>query len=858
MAPALEFDECVKDSPMFRELLHSSENDTCALEGLLEKVLKQYNYANEAEKHYSSANLMLKEVILELRGYYKDDEFLKNIINQFLHVLEEINSFHSILDQAQKSINTRMTHFLKTDVKGNQDLKKTFDKVSNDFDNALSKHASVSRYKPHEIEESETSLANHKTTFRNVTMEYVYQMNMLHKNKRLHTIYQITSCMHAFQTYFHQGYELFKDVEPFLKKTADQVDELSTQIETQKTEMMTQRERYQAMAGDNSMYIKQLDSSSARIIEGYLFKRASNAFKTWSRRWFSIHNNKLLYQSKLKTHHQEDPIVVVDDLRLCNIRVADDVERRFCFEVISPNKSFLLQAESEDVRMAWVHAIQSSIQEAYKSSAGDGDEIFKQQNESPSQSNNGFKNSPTASNSSGVRETQSTIRNSQSDSSLLQTNNKQSLLQKIMDIPGNTYCADCKKQEARWASVNLGIVLCIECSGAHRSLGVHVSKVRSLTLDSWEPEVIAIMQSLGNDRVNEIYEANIGHKLIKPGCSNRDRLSFIQAKYVRREFCSLLPDQNNEAISPGKKLKRWKVRKSKPRRKREKRQKAESILQDDDNELSTPALDNEVAIDGSGDKKNEPDVFVFGISKIPDPDGDTEVENSDVEDIANLNANLLFYKAAKLGNLPVMLLAKANAANINWANPDENQQTPLMQAAMGASIRACEFLLINGAKINTVDSDGRTALHYASINNNTGVACQFLKRKARHDIMDKDNLTPLQIAIDAANADIVTLIRLKQMNDEMLDTDPGSVQTDSLVTDVFRDFSHRAASHDLSSPDGMKSPLFEAQPQEEQTTSKNVLDESKDSSDTQTSTPNSNSHTIIDDADKILASESTV
>jgi len=44
----------------------------------------------------------------------------------------------------------------------------------------------------------------------------------------------------------------------------------------------------------------------------------------------------------------------------------------------------------------------------------------------------------------------------------------------------------------RWASWNLGVFLCIRCAGIHRNLGVHVSKVKSVNLDSWTPEQIAV------------------------------------------------------------------------------------------------------------------------------------------------------------------------------------------------------------------------------------------------------------------------------------------------------------------------------------------------------------------------------
>jgi hypothetical protein len=114
------------------------------------------------------------------------------------------------------------------------------------------------------------------------------------------------------------------------------------------------------------------------------------------------------------------------------------------------------------------------------------------------------------------------------------------LLHEVADLPQNRKCVDCSDvidKATAWASINLGVFICIECSGVHRSLGVTISQVRSVALDEWQLSQIAVMREIGNQNANELWEHTMTPaQKLKPKAPRSAKEAFLRAKYVEKRW----------------------------------------------------------------------------------------------------------------------------------------------------------------------------------------------------------------------------------------------------------------------------------------------------------------------------------
>ncbi|KAI5625470.1 hypothetical protein C0J50_15016 [Silurus asotus] len=462
----------------------------------MEKVMRSCNKTVDDGQVFCSSNQLFMSALAELTSHHKNNTVIENCLQQFNQALQEMIHFHMmLLDQTRRAITQQLTNLLTQFLPPLRDARCECVRIRDELNTALVKSAQVPQHKVAEAERHTHLLLATRKCYTHCSLDYCLQLNNFLTQQKVDVLNSVFSFCHAQNTFFHQGFDLLKDLEPTMKTMAAELSGLSAECVNRRKNLEHQH-----------LLVQQRDACGEPVlfnggaIEGYLFKRPRRKNKTWKRCWFSANHNQLIYTKS----HKEQPIVLFDDLRLCAVKSLDSIDRRFCFELLSVQKSCVLQADSEELKMAWMNAVQSRIDMAYRE---------RVQSEHTQVKDGSLPDpAPVPAPLPGP-------------------------LSMVLRSHGNHRCCDCEEAEPRWASVNLGITVCIECSGIHRCVCVRERSTNDVSLTYLQCVSEFLLCVLGNDVINGIYECHLPEmEKPKSDSSRQQKEVYIRTKYVERKF----------------------------------------------------------------------------------------------------------------------------------------------------------------------------------------------------------------------------------------------------------------------------------------------------------------------------------
>ncbi|CAO2207422.1 unnamed protein product [Urochloa humidicola] len=795
------------DSPMFRTQIQSLEENA---ELLRERCLKFHKGCRKYTEGLGEAydgDIAFASSLETFGGGHNDPisvAFGGPVMTKFTIALREIGTYKEVLrSQVEHMLNDRLLNFVDIDLHDVKDAHKRFDKASLAYDQIREKYLSLKKgTRPDITTAIEDELHSARSSFEQARFNLVTSLSHIEAKKRFEFLEAVSATMDSHLRYFKQGYELLHQMEPYINQVlayAQQSRERANKEQASLVERMHEykrqidRESRSSVNGLNDCYngdgIQTIGRSSHKMIEavmqsstrgkvqtirqGYLSKRSSNLRADWKRRFFVLDSRGMLYYYRKQITRPPAGCSIQRGVntpehgsgllsRLFSSHYHEQSDLRFCFRIISPTKVYTLQAESAVDQMDWIEKITGVIASLLSSQSPE--QFFMS---SPKGSGHDRSNSESSSFTSSVEfdpsisddlvleknsgNVQHDIRGTHHHRTNVKPEKPIDLLRKV---DGNNMCADCGASEPDWASLNLGALLCIECSGVHRNLGVHISKVRSLTLDVrvWEPSVINLFQSLGNMFVNNIWEemlpsSNNGRpddNLSADGSDtpqylpvrkpkHKDAFSakekFIHAKYVAKEF---VRDYSTDESQLAQHM--W-----------------NSVAANDKKSAYSLIVRSHANVNLVWGDVPSTSCLTLGKALQLDQPASTP---SGSPRFFDCNSHDKIY--------PREPLSPASTSSHTDDMEDSCEGLSLLHLACRvADVGMVELLLQYGSSVNMTDSRGRTPLHHCILKGRHQHAKLLLSRGADSQAMDLDGRTALQYAIDSGTSDEDILVLLE-------------------------------------------------------------------------------------------------
>eukprot|EP01135_Chromosphaera_perkinsii_P000673 Nk52_evm1s148 gene=Nk52_evmTU1s148 len=368
-----EINECLNAGPTFRSGLGVLEAETFEAQKWISEML-------EVVDDYCTNNQLMTRILqvlgsqlTEMSPSVLETPEMREAMGKFGASLKEQGANQEILNlQIEDGFKNRLASFFGKEFGDLREKKARFHHSDKKLDKTAQQYSLDSAVRMNR--DLPTKFYQDQKEFHKETLNYMGKLEAIESQKTSVILENCLSFMYAQRSYFCKGYEMFNDLEPYMRALASALH--SSQANAAEMEKRLKNKRTYAEAEAEIFFGRHLrvrrtmqDSTSFGTSKsGNLFVRVARRIPTWEKAFFYVQKGMIMYHeySATKQAKYSAPIIAADLLLTTVKRVGVVEDFRFCFEIISPRLHYVMCAQSATDMQEWIITIQNAIKEAFE------------------------------------------------------------------------------------------------------------------------------------------------------------------------------------------------------------------------------------------------------------------------------------------------------------------------------------------------------------------------------------------------------------------------------------------------------------------------------------------------------------